>query len=150
MKIVKVPQFGSEIENLPFRVSNEGVYVKYFEDGVQAGFPSPADDFKEQKLSLDEKYLSKPNSTYIVRVKGDSMYPTLHVGDILVVRTDISLDDNKIGIISLNNTEFTVKRFDKNKEMLIADNKDFNNIEIKEEDTLMCLGVVMQLIRDIE
>lgn len=150
MKIVKVPQFGSEIENLPFRVSNEGVYVKYFEDGVQAGFPSPADDFKEQKLSLDEKYLSKPNSTYIVRVKGDSMYPTLHVGDILVVRTDINLDDNKIGIISLNNTEFTVKRFDKNKEILIADNKDFNNIEIKEDDTLMCLGVVMQLIRDIE
>lgn len=150
MKIVKVPQFGSEIENLPFRVSNEGVYVKYFESGVQAGFPSPADDFKEQKLSLDEKYLSKPNSTYIVRVKGDSMYPTLHVGDILVVRTDVNLDDNKIGIISLNNTEFTVKRFDKNKEILIADNKDFNNIEIKEEDTLMCLGVVMQLIRDIE
>ncbi|PHS04551.1 MAG: DNA repair protein [Kordia sp.] len=150
MKIVKVPQFSSEIENLPFRISDQGVYVKYFESGVQAGFPSPADDFKEQKLSLDEKYLSKPNSTYIVRVKGDSMYPTLHVGDILVVRTDVNLDDNKIGIISLNNTEFTVKRFDKKKEMLIADNVDFNNIEIKEEDTLMCLGVVMQLIRDIE
>jgi len=150
MKIVKVPQFSSEIENLPFRVSDQGIYVKYFESGVQAGFPSPADDFKEQKLSLDEKYLSKPNSTYIVRVKGDSMYPTLHVGDILVVRTDVNLDDNKIGIISLNNTEFTVKRFDKKKEMLIADNVDFNNIEIKEEDTLMCLGVVMQLIREIE
>ena len=150
MKIVKVPQFGSEIENLPFRISEEGIVVNYFEDGVQAGFPSPADDFKEQKLSLDEKYLSKPNSTYIVRVKGDSMYPTLHVGDILVVRTDVNLDDNKIGIISLNNTEFTVKRFDKNKEIPIADNKDFNNIEIKEDDTLMCLGVVMQLIRDIE
>jgi DNA polymerase V len=78
------------------------------------------------------------------------MYPTLHVGDILVVRTDVNLDDNKIGIISLNNTEFTVKRFDKKKEILFADNKDFNNIEIKDEDTLMCLGVVMQLIRDIE
>jgi DNA polymerase V len=150
MKIVKVPQFSNEIENLPFRVSNEGVYVKYFESGVQAGFPSPADDFKEQKLSLDEKYLSKPNSTYIVRVKGDSMYPTLHVGDVLVVRTDVSLDDNKIGIISLNNTEFTVKRFDKIKNKLIADNKDFSNIELREDDTLMCLGVVMQLIRDIE
>ena len=150
MKIVKVPQFGSEIENLPFRISEEGIVVNYFEDGVQAGFPSPADDFKEQKLSLDEKYLSKPNSTYIVRVKGDSMYPTLHVGDILVVRTDVNLDDNKIGIISLNNTEFTVKRFDKLKNKLIADNKDFSNIELREEDTLMCLGVVMQLIRDIE
>ena len=150
MKIVKVPQFGNEIENLPFRVGDEGVYVNYFEGGVQAGFPSPADDFKEQKLSLDEKYLSKPNSTYIVRVKGDSMYPTLHVGDILVVRTDVNLDDNKIGIISLNNTEFTVKRFDKLKNKLIADNKDFPNIELGEDDTLMCLGVVMQLIREIE
>ncbi len=150
MKIVKIPTFGNEIENLPFRVSNNGLYVKYFESGVQAGFPSPADDFKEQKLSLDEKYLSKPNSTYIVRVKGDSMYPTLHIGDILVVRTDIDLDDDKIGIISLNNTEFTVKRFDKLKNKLIADNKDFSSIELMEEDTLMCLGVVMQLIRDIQ
>ncbi len=150
MKIVNLPQFGSEIENLAFSIRNEGVYVKYFESGVQAGFPSPADDFKEQKLSLDEKYLSKPNSTYIVRVKGNSMYPTLHVGDILVVRTDVNLADNKIGIISLNNTEFTVKRFDKIKNKLIADNKDFSNIELREEDTLMCLGVVMQLIRDIE
>ena len=150
MKIVNLPQFGSEIENLAFSIRNEGVYVKYFESGVQAGFPSPADDFKEQKLSLDEKYLSKPNSTYIVRVKGDSMYPTLHVGDILVVRTDVNLSDNKIGIISLNNTEFTVKRFDKLKNKLIADNKDFSNIELMEEDTLMCLGVVMQLIRDIQ
>ena len=149
MKIVKVPQFGSEIENLAFRVNNNGLYVKYFESGVQAGFPSPADDFKEQKLSLDEKYLSKPNSTYIVRVKGDSMYPTLHVGDLLVVRTDIDLDDDKIGIISLNNTEFTVKRFNKIENKLIADNKDFSNIELREDDMLMCLGVVMQLIRDV-
>ncbi len=149
MKIVKIPQFGNEIENLPFRVSNDGVYVKYFESGVQAGFPSPADDFKEQKLSLDEKYLSKPNSTYIVRVKGNSMYPTLHVSDILVVRTDVNLDDDKIGIISLNNTEFTVKRFNKIENKLIADNKDFSNIELREDDTLMCLGVVMQLIRDV-
>lgn len=60
MKILKAPQFSSEIENLPFRVNDQGVYVKYFESGVQAGFPSPADDFKEQKLSLDEKYLSNP------------------------------------------------------------------------------------------
>lgn len=70
------------------------------------------------------------------------MYPRLHVEGTLVVRTDVNLDNNKIRIISLNNTGFTVKRFDKLKNKLIADNQGFSNIELKEEDTLMCLGVL--------
>lgn len=149
MKIIKVPQFGSELENIPFQVSESGKEVIYYEEGVQAGFPSPADDFKEQRLSLDEKYLAKPNSTYLVRVKGDSMYPTLMVGDLLIVRRDIVLEDDSIAIISVNNTDFTVKRFDKKNSCLIADNKDFKNIKVHEEDTLMTLGVVASFVRDL-
>ena len=147
MKILKVPQFGDELKNIPYRVNEKGNGVVFYEDGVQAGFPSPADDFKEQSLSLDERFLSKPNSTFIVKVQGESMYPTLHHGDLLIVRADENLTSNRIAIISVNNTDFTVKRFDTDK--LIADNPGFPNIDLKEEDTLICFGVVMQLIREI-
>ncbi|ANW97472.1 DNA repair protein [Wenyingzhuangia fucanilytica] len=150
MKIIKVAKgLSGELEMVPFRISEDGVYVPYYEDGVQAGFPSPADDFKEQRLSLDAKLLSKPNSTFIVRVKGNSMFDTLHVGDLLIVRADLNLEDNDIGILSVNNNDFTVKRLDKSRNLLVADNEDFPNIEINEDDVIQCRGVVKHLIRDL-
>lgn len=149
MKILNLPKLSNELINLPFKVDNNKVYVNYFEEGVQAGFPSPAEDFKETPLSLDEKYLQNPDATYLIKVAGDSMYPTLQVGDLLIVKSDEEFNDNDIGIVSVNQTDFTVKRFNKLKETLIADNKEFPNITINEEDTLICLGVVKQLIREL-
>lgn len=150
MKIIKVtPPLGDELELVPYRVEGNNVYVPYYESGVQAGFPSPADDFKEQQLSLDARLLSKPNSTFIVKVKGNSMYPTLHIGDFLIVRSDLDLKDDSIAIVSVNNNEFTVKRFDKERKLLIADNTDFENIQILEEDVILPRGVVKHLVRDL-
>lgn len=149
MKIINLPKFSKELLNLPFRVDNDKVFVKYYDEGVQAGFPSPADDFKEIPLSLDERYLQNPEATFLIKVVGDSMYPTLQIGDLLIVKSDKEFGDNDIGIVSVNQTDFTVKRFDKSKKILIADNKDFSNIRIKEDDTLICLGVVKHLIRDM-
>lgn len=149
MKIINLPKFSRELLSIPFRVEDQKVYVKYYEDGVQAGFPSPAQDFKEVPLSLDEKYLQNPESTYLIKVVGDSMFPTLQVGDILIVKSNESLADNAIAIVSVNQTDFTVKRFSKATKTLIADNNDFENINISDTDTLICLGVVKQLIRDL-
>lgn len=149
MKIVKIPKFSIELENIPFQVRKDGVYVKYYYDGVQAGFPSPAEDFKEDRLSLDKRYLKNPDATYLVKVKGNSMCPTLEIGDILIVKSDVELSNNDIGIISVNNTDFTAKRFDKTNQCLVADNKDFPTIRIEEDDTLICLGVVKHFIRDL-
>lgn len=149
MKIITLPKFGKELMNISFKKGDDLSGVKFYEQGVQAGFPSPAEDFKEQKLSLDEKYLSNPNATYLVKVVGESMLPTLQPNDILVVKSDKELTDNCIAIISVNNTDFTVKRFDKKEKVLVADNPDFKNIKLNEEDTLLCLGIVKHLIRDI-
>ena len=148
MKIIKVPKFGNELENLSYEIEDNNILVNYF-GGVQAGFPSPADDFIEQKLSLDQKYINNPNNTYLIKVRGNSMYPTLQIGDILIVKSDLDLKDNKITIVSINNSDYTVKRFSKRKNTFIADNKEYPNIEINEEDTILCLGVVKNLIRDL-
>ena len=123
--------------------------MKFYSEGVQAGFPSPADDFKEEKLSLDKRYLSNPDATYLIRVAGNSMVPTLEINDILVVRSDFELKDKCVVIVSVNNTEFTVKRYNEDNKELIADNPDFPNIKIGEDDTLICLGIVKNLIRDL-
>jgi len=138
-----------ELEIVSIDKISKNIYVKYFTGGVQAGFPSPADDFKENKLSLDEKFLSNPDATFLVRVKGDSMFPTLLKGDLLIVKSDKSLIDKKIGIFSVNNTEFTVKRYLKEENKLKADNKVYQDIIIEEDDTVLCLGMVENLIRDL-
>lgn len=149
MKILNLPKLSKELIYLPFRIENKKIYVNYYEEGVQAGFPSPAEDFKEVPLSLDVKYLQNPEATFLIKVVGNSMYPTLQTGDILIVKSNEELNNNTIGIISVNQANFTVKRFDKIKQKLIADNNEFPDIIIEEEDTLICLGVVKHLIRDL-
>lgn len=149
MKILKQPKLSNELEILPFRIEGKKVFVKYYEQGVQAGFPSPAEDFKEKQLSLDEKYLKNPECTFLIKVKGNSMFPTLQIGDILIVKSDETLKQNNIGIISVNNTDYTVKRIDLKKRILKADNIDFPKIELQEDDSIICLGVVKHLIRDL-
>jgi len=149
MNIINLPKFSNELINLPFKIENQKFYVKYYEEGVQAGFPSPAQDFKEVPLSLDEKYLQNPESTYLIKVAGDAMFPTLQGGDILIVKSNEDLLDNVICIVSVNHTDFTVKRFGKEQKCLMADNSKYSDIQIEETDTLICLGVVRQLIRDV-
>ena len=70
----KAPYFGSELENLTIHSEGEKKYVQVC-GGVRAGFPSPAEDFLSDRISLDERYLSKVESTFVNRVKGLSMYP---------------------------------------------------------------------------
>lgn len=148
MKLIKAPRLNEELELVPFSNDSEKRYVNYF-GGVQAGFPSPAEDFLGKKISLDEKYITKPNSTYIIKIRGNSMHPTLQNGDIVIVRSDKELQDNDIAIVSVNNSDYTVKRFDKKNSLFIPDNSKFKAIEVGEEDVVICLGIVKHLIRDL-
>lgn len=148
MKIIKPPKLSPELEILPFEMTEEAVYISYY-GNIQAGFPSPADDFVEPKMSLDRKYITDPNSTYLVRVKGDSMYPTLLKGDILIVRSDLELIDHRIAIVSINNSEYTVKRYNETSQAFMPDNTNYPNIQVSEEDVVICLGIVKHLIRDL-
>ena len=147
VKIQKLPKF----KGLKFIPSEEGkkLYATHFGNTVQAGFPSPADDFKEDKLSLDERFIGDVNSTFFVEVEGYSMQPTLLPQDLLVIKTDKEILHNELGIFSVNNSDYTVKRYDKLNNLLIADNKKFKNIELNDTDTVVCLGVVKNLIRDL-
>ena len=81
---------------------------------VQAGFPSPASDFLEDDIDLNQLLIPRPNSTYLVRVTGNSMV-NAHIpeGALLVVDRSVKPANNRIVVAVINN-EFTVKRFIKN------------------------------------
>lgn len=147
MKLIKAPRLNDELELIPFSTENDKRHVNYF-GGIQAGFPSPAEDFIGKKISLDEKYITKPNSTYIIKIRGNSMNPTLQNGDIVIIRSDKELQDNDVAIVSINNSDYTVKRFDKKNSQFVPDNAKYKAIEVAEEDVVICLGIVKHLIRD--
>jgi DNA polymerase V len=148
MKLLKHPKLNEELEFLPIAVDGEKRYVNYF-GGVQAGFPSPAEDFLGKRISLDEKYLSKPTCTFVIKVRGNSMVPTLLPGDVMIVRSDVELQDNALAIVSINHTDYTVKRYDKAARAFVPDNASYPSIAVEESDVVMCLGVVKHVIRDL-
>jgi len=116
---------------------------------VQAGFPSPADDFIEKTLDLNELLIKKPAATFFVKVEGDSMIGAgIHPGDTLVVDRSITPTNKKI-IIAVLNGEFTVKRFiQKNGQIVLrAENPHYNDIHVTEETDFQVWGVVTYAIR---
>lgn len=82
-------------------------------DKVSAGFPSPADDYIEKSLDLNQLLVQKPAATFFVRTQGESMIGVgIHPNDILVVDRPIEPVPGKIVICALNG-ELTVKRLDR-------------------------------------
>lgn len=118
---------------------------------VKAGFPSPADDYLDKKLDLNEHLIQHPSATFFVKVKGDSMVRAgIHSGDILIVDRSLEPKDKKIVVAILNN-EFTVKRVRKKagKLFLVAENDGFPEIEVKEEMDFEIWGVVVHVIHSV-
>ena len=83
-----------------------------FSGKVEAGFPSPADDYVEKNLDLNELLVQKPAATFFVRAQGESMLGAgIHSNDIRVVDRSIAPVPGKIVICALNG-ELTVKRLE--------------------------------------
>ena len=121
------------------------------EEGISAGFPSPADDFKETRISLDKELVKNKEATFYARVSGDSMIGAgLDDGDLLVIDRSKNPENGKIAICLVDG-EFTVKRIkkEKNKLYLMAENKKYKPIELKEENELIIWGVVEYVIKKV-
>ncbi len=118
---------------------------------IRAGFPSPADDYLDKKLDLNEFLIEHPAATFFVKVKGESMINAgIHSGDILIVDRSIEPQNNKI-VVAVVNGAFTVKRILKkaDKLFLVSENPDFKPIEINDSSELEIWGVVMHVIHSV-
>ncbi|MGB0935458.1 MAG: LexA family protein [Alphaproteobacteria bacterium] len=125
--------------------------VKMYSMAVAAGFPSPAEDYAEGRLDLNEHLLHNPEATFFVRVSGDSMIGAgIHPDDLLIVDRSISPTPGRI-VIAVINGELTVKRLfrDSGKLCLMPENPDYPAIEITEEMDFMIWGVVTNVIHSL-
>lgn len=125
--------------------------VPLFTAGVSAGFPSPAEDFVDRSLDLNEFLIKHPSATFFVRVDGESMVGSgIHPGDILIVDRALEPYDGSI-VIAVLNGEFTVKRFKRELQrcFLLPDNPAYAPIEIAGDMQLEVWGVVTYVIHKL-
>lgn len=125
--------------------------IPLFSGKVSAGFPSPADDYIEKTLDLNELLIQKPAATFFVRAQGLSMIEAgIHPNDILIVDRSIEPESGKIVICALNG-ELTVKRLelDNGQWKLKAENPDYPDIAIYDELELVIWGVVTNVIHPL-
>ena len=119
-----------------------------YSDRIPAGFPSPADDFLESKLDLNDYLIDKPNSTFLVKASGESMIEAgIFNTDLLVVDRSIRPQSNHIVIAAING-ELLVKRFIQKGTRceLHSANNNYPPIPLTEEDDLVIWGVVTYVI----
>jgi DNA polymerase V len=118
---------------------------------ISAGFPSPADDYIEKKLDLNELLIKHPAATFFVRVAGNSMLNAgMHSGDILIVDRALEPADKKI-VIAIVHGELTVKRIKKKADalFLMPENEAYKPIAVTPEMNCEVWGVVTHVIHPL-
>ena len=125
--------------------------VILYSNSVCAGFPSPANDYIEGVIDLNQYLIKNPPATFIVRSQGESMLKSsIHPGDLLIVDKSIKPKNNSIVIASING-DLTVKRIKilNKRFLLISDNKNYPNIKVNTEDDFSIWGVVTNVIHNV-
>lgn len=118
---------------------------------VAAGFPSPADDFLEKRLDLNEYLIRNPPATFLVRVTGHSMKDAgIFDGDILVVDKSLQPVSGSF-VVAILHGEFTVKTLKRRNgnDFLVPANADYPEIELTPEMGCEVWGVVTSVIRKV-
>jgi DNA polymerase V len=101
---------------------------------VQAGFPSPAEDYIEGRIDLNRDLVRHPLTTFYIRVDGDSMVDAgIPPGSLLVVDRAAEVHEGHV-VVARVNDELTVKRFttDGARILLVPANREYEAIEIGE------------------
>lgn len=121
------------------------------ENGISAGFPSPADDFLDISIDLNKELIKNPSTTFFGRVKGDSMINAgLNEGDLLVIDKSLEPVNHKIAVCFIDG-EFTVKRIriEKDAVWLIAENNNYKPILVTKENDFLIWGIVTTVIKSV-
>ncbi|HMT03762.1 MAG TPA: translesion error-prone DNA polymerase V autoproteolytic subunit [Burkholderiales bacterium] len=135
-----------------FTVTDKKIYIPFVISKINAGFPSPAEGYEECRLDINDIVITHPDTTFYVKVKGESMIDAnIRDGDILVVDKSVEPRHNSI-VIAIVNNQFTVKTlYCKNEVIkLIPANPNFPEICFKGEEELNIWGVVKYIIHKAE
>jgi DNA polymerase V len=121
--------------------------IPLFLSSVRAGFPSPADDYIDKKLDLNEYLINHPAATFYCRVSGSSMEGVgIFDGDLLIVDRAVEPRHGNI-VIAVVDGELTCKILDTRNRHLLSSNDGIKPITLKNESSIEIEGVVMHSIR---
>jgi DNA polymerase V len=141
-----------QTELLTFHEVKQGnILLEFVAEGISAGFPSPADDFKNKRISLDEELIKDKSTTYYARVSGESMINAgLDNDDLLVIDKSITPTNGKIAVCYIDG-EFTVKRLKITKECiyLMPENDNYKPIKVTKDKQLLIWGIVTYVIKKV-
>ena len=131
-----------------FNSATKKFRIPLLNDSVSAGFPSPADDYTEENIDLNEHLISNPFSTFFLRVKGDSMINAgIKDKDLIIVDKSLIAKPGNI-VIAMIDGEFTIKRLSiKNDELYLkSENHNYPDFSFKNHIDVQIWGVVIYSI----
>lgn len=126
--------------------------IPLYGHSVSAGFPSPADDYIEERLDLNQLLVSNQPATFFLRVKGDSMINAgIHDGDIIVVDRSVQPVDRSV-VVAVVDGELTVKRLimRSGTAELHAENPKYAPIRFQDGQELTIWGVVTSAVHQVK
>lgn len=123
----------------------------FADDGVRAGFPSPAQDYMAGSIDLNKELIRHPATTFYARVSGDSMTGSgIDDGDLLIVDKSLEPQEGDI-VVAFIDGEFTLKRIKIDPKScclwLMPENKDYPPIKVSETNHFIVWGVVTYNIK---
>ena len=138
---------------LEFYTSNTDTKVALYvvENGISAGFPSPADDFLDLSIDLNQAFIKNKSATFFAKVKGDSMKNAgIDDGDLLIIDKSLEPVNGKIAVCFIDG-EFTVKRIKIERQCvwLVAENKQYTPIQVTKDNDFVIWGIVTTVIKSV-
>jgi len=133
-------------------LSKNNVLIPLFTSPVSAGFPSPAEDYIERHLDLNELLVKHPTATFFVRVEGQSMINAgIKNGDILIVDRSLNPSSGHV-VIAVLNGEFLVKKLHKrgSQTWLLPENPKYPPMQITADANFEIWGVVTSVIHNLQ
>ena len=124
--------------------------MSQFTESVATGFPSPATDYCESRLDLNDLCVKHPAATYFVRVQGDSMIDAgIFPGDVLVVDRSLTAKHGDIVIAALNG-ELTVRKLETTPTLqLVPMNSEYSPVDIPEDSGIEIFGVATTAVHSL-
>ncbi|MFW6699158.1 LexA family protein [Acinetobacter pittii] len=139
----------SDVISIKLVVPSSHILVPYALEKISAGFPSPAQDYIDKALDLNEHLIKNETATFIVKVASLSMLNAgIEIDDELIVDRSLNAKHGDI-VVALIDNDFTVKRLmiDESGQWLKAENPDYKNIYLLDGQELIIWGVVTHIIK---
>ncbi len=136
---------------VPLGESQSRVLLPMAREWISAGFPSPANDYIDIGIDLNEQLIRHPTSTFFLRVSGDCMIGAgIHNGDLLIVDRSLNPRPGHV-VVAVLDGAFTLKRLNFRKGVLSleADHPNYPQIDLRQYGEIYIWGVAIHSIHNL-